>query len=78
MRAKPMSQPIDDNTTPQLIVPTPSARRLLGNIGHTKLYELVNAGEIVKVNVGRRGFITRASIDAYVARLTNEATAATA
>lgn len=65
-----------DDTSQQLILPTPSARRLLGNIGHSKLYDLVNRGELVKVNVGRRGFITRASIDAYVARLTDEATAA--
>lgn len=63
-------------TAPELIVSTPSARRLLGGIGHSTLYDLVNRGEIVKVNVGRRGFITRASIDAYVARLTDEATAA--
>jgi hypothetical protein len=58
---------------PQLLVPIPEARRLIGGLGNTKTYELVNSGELVKVNIGRRGFITRKSIEAYVDRLTERA-----
>jgi hypothetical protein len=57
------------STKTKLLVSIPEARELLGGIGHSKLYELVNRGDIVKVNIGRRGFITSESLDAYVARL---------
>jgi hypothetical protein len=57
------------NTDDRLLVPFPEARQLLGGLGNTKTYELVNEGELVKVNIGRRGFITRKSIEAYVDRL---------
>jgi hypothetical protein len=42
---------------------------MLGQLGRTKVYQLVDAGELTKVNIGRRGFITAASIEAYVNRL---------
>ena len=58
------------DTTVRRLVSIPEARQLLGNIGHTTLYELVNRGEIVKVNIGRRGLITSESLDAYMDRLT--------
>lgn len=45
------------------------ARAYLGGLGATKLYALVNAGELVKVNIGRRGFITVKSLEGYVDRL---------
>jgi predicted DNA-binding transcriptional regulator AlpA len=51
------------------LVSIPEARQLLGGIGHTTVYELVNRGEIVKVNIGRRGFITSESLEAYMDRL---------
>ena len=57
-----------DATTKRL-VSIPEARQLLGNIGHTTLYELVNRREIVKVNIGRRGLITSESLEAYMDRL---------
>lgn len=47
----------------------PEARAYLGGLGATKLYALVNAGELVKVNIGRRGFITVKSLERYVDRL---------
>jgi hypothetical protein len=46
------------------------ALALLGGIGRTKLWDLVNHGEIVRVNVGRRSFITVKSVAAYVDRVT--------
>lgn len=52
------------------LVPIPEARQRLGGIANSTIYELVNRGELVKVNIGRRGFITAGSIDAYVDRLT--------
>lgn len=56
--------------TNRLLVPIPETRERLGGIGHTTVYDLVNRGELVKVNIGRRGFITAESIAAYVDRLT--------
>lgn len=44
-------------------------REVLGGIGHTTVYELIKRGEIVKVNIGRRGFITSESLEAYMDRL---------
>jgi hypothetical protein len=41
-----------------------------GRRAHTTIYELIDRGEIVKVNLGRRSFITVESLDAYVDRLT--------
>jgi hypothetical protein len=57
------------DTKIKLLVSIREARELLGGIGHTTLYALVKRGEIVKVNIGRRGFITSESLEAYVDRL---------
>ena len=51
------------------LVSIPEARRLLGDIGHTTVYELIKRGEIVKVNIFRRAFITSESLDSYMDRL---------
>lgn len=55
------------------LMSVPEAQAYLGGLGLTKTYALVNAGEIVKVNIGRRGFITRESLVAYVDRLVSGA-----
>lgn len=47
----------------------PDSQAYLGGIGRTTLYELAKQGEIQLVNIGRRAFITRESLDAYVVRL---------
>lgn len=60
----------------RLLVPILDTQAALGGIGRTKLYELVNAGELVHVNIGRRGFITADSIAAYVERLKQQLGAA--
>ena len=62
-------------TQERLIVPMPEAQRLLGGLGLTKTYDLVNRGDLVKVNIGSRGFITMKSIEAYVDRLSEAAVA---
>jgi Helix-turn-helix domain len=62
-------------TSVKRLVSIPEARHVLGDIGHTTLYELIKRGEIVKVNIGRRGFITSESLEAYLDRLSEAATA---
>jgi hypothetical protein len=58
--------------TPELkrLVSILEAREILGGIGHTTLYELIKRGELRKVNIGRRGFVTSESLAAYVDRIT--------
>jgi hypothetical protein len=51
------------------LVPIPETCKSLGGTSRTTLYELVDRGELVKVNIGRRAFITAESIAAYVERL---------
>jgi hypothetical protein len=58
----------------QLLTPITGACTALGGVGRTKVYELVNEGELVKVNIGRRGFITTESLVAYVDRLSEAVT----
>ncbi len=57
------------------LVSIPDSRAELGGIGHTTLYDLINRGFLVKVNIGRRSFITAESLAAYVDSL-SEATPA--
>lgn len=59
----------------QLLIPVPAACASLGGVSRTTVYALVNQGELVKVNIGRRGFITAESLAAYVDRLAEAATA---
>ena len=49
--------------------PIPDAQEYLGGISRTTLYELAKKGEVTLVNIGRRAFITRASMDAYIESL---------
>jgi hypothetical protein len=60
---------IEPETDDRLLYPKPHARRILGDIGNTKLWELVREGELEQVNIGRRSFITAESLHAYVVRL---------
>ncbi|WP_426325691.1 helix-turn-helix domain-containing protein [Microbacterium sp. E-13] len=50
--------------------PIPDAQAYLGGISRTTLYELAKRGDVLLVNIGRRAFITRDSMDSYVASLT--------
>jgi hypothetical protein len=58
-----------DSDTDRLLVPYDEARHKLGDIGRTTLYELFERQELVRVNIGRRGFVTAKSLGAYVDRL---------
>jgi hypothetical protein len=64
---------MDNSGTIRMLVPIPEARAILGGIGHTTIYQLINRGELVKVNIGSRGFVTSESIAAYVDRITTAA-----
>jgi hypothetical protein len=66
---------MDNTPDDRLLVPIPDTCARLGGISRTTLYELIDRGDVVKVNIGRRGFITAESIGAYVGRLTQAATA---
>jgi 5-keto 4-deoxyuronate isomerase len=59
--------------TPNTVADT---QRLLGGLGRTKIYDLVNRRELVKVNIGTRGMITMQSIQNYIERLSTEVVAA--
>ena len=54
------------------------ARDALGGVCRATIYGLVNRGELVKVNLGRRAFITADSLEAYIERLEGRAPAGAA
>jgi predicted DNA-binding transcriptional regulator AlpA len=62
------------DTHAKRLLPMPEARRVLGGIGHTTIYDLIKRGEVTKVNIGRRGFVTSESIEAYMDRLRDAST----
>lgn len=64
----------DNGDHQPLLLSVTDARRRLGGIGVTKIYDLFKHGELVKVNIGRRGFVTTKSLEAYVDRITEAAT----
>ena len=64
---------IDDGDGGRILVPYNEARHKLGGLGRTTLYGLIEQGELERVNVGRRGFVTAKSIAAYVDRLSEKA-----
>jgi predicted DNA-binding transcriptional regulator AlpA len=59
----------------RLLVDIPDACSELGGVSRTTVYELVKNRHLVKVNIGRRGFITGESLAAYVDRLSEVASA---
>jgi hypothetical protein len=59
----------------QMLVPYDHARHMLGGIGRTKFYELIQEEELDQVKIGRRGFITAKSLAAYVDRLSQRVSA---
>jgi excisionase family DNA binding protein len=62
-----------DTRPPRRLLPIPEACAVLGGIGRSYLYELVASGRLTKVNLGRRSFITAASVDTLVAELAGTA-----
>jgi excisionase family DNA binding protein len=62
-------------TDRRLLVSFADSQGVLGGVSRTTIYELAKAGELTKVSIGRRGFITAESLAAYVNRLSEAATA---
>lgn len=61
-----------DSTTDRMLIPYDEAMQALGGIGRTTLFELINGGQLERVNIGRRGFITTTSLTAYVDSLSEK------
>jgi len=57
-----------------MLVSIPDTCAELGGVSRTTVYDLVNRGLLVKVNVGSRGFITGPSLTAYVESLSQAST----
>ena len=53
-------------TITRRLVAIADATAELGGVSRSTIYDLVNRGELTKVNIGRRGFITAESLDVYV------------
>jgi hypothetical protein len=62
-----------ETTSNRLLVPYDEARHKLGDIGRTLLYDLIDQKKLVRVSIGRRGFITTKSLEQYVDSLTQAA-----
>lgn len=64
-----------NSDTGRLLLPYAEAMAALGGISRTTLWDLVTSGQVVRVKIGARAFITAKSVAAYVDRLTAAATA---
>jgi hypothetical protein len=57
-----------NNVSSALLVRPRAARKLLGDCGNERLYELLNSGELESFREGRARLITVASIHSYIAK----------
>lgn len=55
-----------------LLVDVPEARRQLGNMSRSGLYELLKEGTLKSIRIGRKRLIFSASIEAFVKQLASE------
>ena len=62
-----MNEPL---TREQWLLSLPQAQAALGGIGLSLLYKLIDTGSVHRVKIGRRAFVTQASVDAFVESLT--------
>lgn len=53
---------------PRKLYPVAEARQLLGGIGKTFFYDLVNQRELELIKLGRRSYVSAGSIDALIER----------
>ncbi|WP_231645987.1 helix-turn-helix transcriptional regulator [Mycolicibacterium mengxianglii] len=51
------------------LMPISAVGPYLGGLGRTTVYKLVSEGELTKVKIGPRGYVTTESIAAYLDRL---------
>jgi hypothetical protein len=57
------------DTAEQLLYSLTQARQQLGGISHEKLYQLVRAGDLEIVKLGRRSFVARDELTRFAASL---------
>ena len=55
------------------LVPIPDSCGVLGGIGRTKLYALINDGQLTRVRIGSRAFITGESLENFLSQLADGA-----
>lgn len=72
-KTDPDRPPVLDSPTRDRLNDLPRSQEQLGNLGRTKLFELIRNGDLASVKIGRRRMIPQSSIDAYVARLRDHA-----
>jgi len=59
----------DTRTQERAMYPVEETRERLGGIGHSTFYELVKAGRIRTVKLGRRTFVMADEIDRFLATI---------
>lgn len=59
----------------KLIVPLADAAEMLGGISRGTVYNLIDAGQLERVSIGSRAFVTRASVLALAESGTKAASA---
>jgi predicted DNA-binding transcriptional regulator AlpA len=57
------------------LVSIQETRQTLGGLGRTHVYELIKRGELTRVHIGRRSFVTSASLASYLDRLEQQESA---
>ncbi len=53
-------------TVEQALFSIEQACLYLGRISRTKIYDLINSGELQKIKIGSSSFIPRTSLDAFI------------
>ena len=53
----------------RILLPYDEVQHALGGIGRTTLHELINGQKLDRRRIGRRSFVTRESLDRYVASI---------
>ncbi|MFL0288797.1 helix-turn-helix domain-containing protein [Mycobacterium sp. SMC-21] len=58
-----------DSDTAPLLISIADAQKRMGGLSRGMVYRLINAGEINRVNIGSRVFVTTESLVAYLDRI---------
>ena len=56
----------------KILYALPDAREQLGGMSHSKLYQLVNAGKLRLVKIGRRSYLTHGEMHRFAASLESD------
>ncbi|MBE0532634.1 MAG: DNA-binding protein [Rhodospirillales bacterium] len=61
-------EPVIDGLADRILAPIPTAARALG-IGRTRMYQIIDAGNVESVKLGKRHLVVVESLHAYADRL---------